>query len=51
MVHDLKNCGETDLIFITVEFLGGENTPLQLPDNVTPDDRIPENILKLRDKI
>ena len=30
MMHDLENIGETELRFITVEFLNSENAPLNL---------------------
>jgi hypothetical protein len=30
MIHDLENVGTTELLFITVEFLDSENTPLAL---------------------
>jgi quercetin dioxygenase-like cupin family protein len=30
MVHDLKNVGDTDLLFTTVEFLDSPNAPLEL---------------------
>ena len=30
MIHDLENVGTTELLFITVEFLDSENTPLEL---------------------
>jgi hypothetical protein len=40
MVHDLENCGDSDLIFVTVESLNGDNAPLPLPDCVAPTDRI-----------
>ena len=30
-VHDLQNIGDTDLIFVTVEFLDSTNKPLSLP--------------------
>ncbi len=29
-IHDLENIGNTNLVFITVEFLNGENEPLPL---------------------
>ena len=29
-IHDLENIGDTNLVFITVEFLQGENAPLPL---------------------
>jgi beta-alanine degradation protein BauB len=31
MTHDLENVGTTELLFITVEFLDSENSPLLLP--------------------
>jgi len=31
MTHDLENVGTKDLLFITVEFLDSENSPLPLP--------------------
>jgi beta-alanine degradation protein BauB len=34
MIHDLENVGDTDMIFVTVEFLDSENEPLPLPQNV-----------------
>ncbi|GJE03805.1 hypothetical protein [Methylobacterium isbiliense] len=34
MTHDLENIGDTTLIFTTVEFLGGANPPLPLPEAV-----------------
>jgi quercetin dioxygenase-like cupin family protein len=34
MLHDLTNIGETELGFVTVEFLDSENKPLPLPENV-----------------
>jgi hypothetical protein len=33
-VHDLENIGDTELVFTTVEFLGGANKPLPVPDTV-----------------
>jgi hypothetical protein len=39
-VHAIENVGQTDLIFVTVEFLIGGNPPIQIPDSyrlVTPD--------------
>lgn len=30
-VHDLQNIGDTDLTFVTVEFLDSANTPLAIP--------------------
>lgn len=32
MVHDLTNTGAAELVFTTVEFLGGPNHPLPVPD-------------------
>ena len=32
--HDLENTGDTELIFTTVEFLDGANSPLPVPDAV-----------------
>ena len=32
LLHDLKNIGATELIFLTVEFLDGHNKPLQSVD-------------------
>ncbi len=34
MVHDLTNIGDTELGFVTVEFLESENEPLPLPEGV-----------------
>lgn len=34
MVHDLTNIGETELGFVTVEFLESENEPLPVPESV-----------------
>ena len=34
LLHDLTNIGETELGFVTVEFLESENEPLPLPDGV-----------------
>lgn len=31
--HDLENIGDTDLVFVTVEFLGGTNAPLPFADS------------------
>jgi hypothetical protein len=31
-VHDLENIGDTDLVFMTVEFLDSPNKPLAIPD-------------------
>lgn len=33
-VHDLENVGDTDLIFVTVEFLDSPNKPLPIPNAV-----------------
>ena len=33
-VHDLENIGDTDLNFVTVEFLDSANKPMALPDAV-----------------
>lgn len=33
-VHDLENIGNAELVFTTVEFLGGANEPLSIPSNV-----------------
>ena len=33
-VHDLQNIGDTDLTFVTVEFLGSANKPLAIPPAV-----------------
>ena len=33
-VHDLENIGNTDLIFVTVEFLHSANKPMTLPKSV-----------------
>lgn len=33
-VHDLENIGETDLIFVTVEFLQSPNKPMPIPNAV-----------------
>jgi beta-alanine degradation protein BauB len=32
--HSVENIGDTDLLFTTVEFLNGANTPLPVPDEV-----------------
>lgn len=34
MVHSVENTGDTELIFATVEFLEGPNTPLPVPDSI-----------------
>lgn len=33
-VHDLENIGDTDLVFMTVEFLDSANKPLPIPQSV-----------------
>jgi len=33
-VHDLENIGDTDLTFVTVEFLDSANKPLPIPQSV-----------------
>jgi hypothetical protein len=33
-VHDLANIGDSDLNFLTVEFLDSANKPLPVPDSV-----------------
>ena len=33
MLHSLENIGETELIFTTVEFIDGKNSPLPIPEN------------------
>ncbi len=33
-IHDLENTGNAELVFTTVEFLGGANEPLSIPANV-----------------
>jgi hypothetical protein len=33
-VHDLENVGDTDMVFMTVEFLESANTPLAIPDEI-----------------
>lgn len=33
-VHDLENIGDTDLTFVTVEFLDSPNKPLPVPRSV-----------------
>jgi quercetin dioxygenase-like cupin family protein len=35
-VHDLENIGDTDLTFVTVEFLDSPNSPLPVPPAVRP---------------
>ena len=34
MFHSVKNIGDTDLIFTTVEFMQSANPPMALPDSV-----------------
>jgi mannose-6-phosphate isomerase-like protein (cupin superfamily) len=36
-VHAIENVGDTELVFITVEFLQGANPPIQLPQAVRLD--------------
>lgn len=31
-VHAIENVGDTDLLFVTVEFLNGDNPPIAVPD-------------------
>jgi quercetin dioxygenase-like cupin family protein len=33
-VHDLENIGDTDMVFMTVEFLDSANQPLAIPEKV-----------------
>ena len=33
-VHDLENIGDTEMVFMTVEFLDSANPPLAIPDSV-----------------
>lgn len=33
MMHCVENVGDTELLFTTVEFIDGENTPLAIPDS------------------
>lgn len=33
-VHDLENLGDTEMVFMTVEFLDSANKPLAIPDRV-----------------
>ncbi len=33
-VHDLENIGDTEMVFMTVEFLASANAPLAIPDEV-----------------
>lgn len=33
-VHDLENIGDTEMVFMTVEFLHSANKPLPIPDEV-----------------
>jgi beta-alanine degradation protein BauB len=33
-VHDLENIGDSDMVFMTVEFRNGANTPLAIPDAI-----------------
>ena len=32
MLHSVENIGDTELLFTTVEFIDGENRPLEIPD-------------------
>jgi hypothetical protein len=42
MMHDLENVGTTELFFVTVEFLGSENPPLELvADELVDDSFVP----------
>ena len=34
MMHSVPNTGDTDIDFLTVEFLDGPNAPLPVPDSV-----------------
>lgn len=34
MIHAVENIGDTELLFTTVEFLDGPNTPLPVPDAI-----------------
>jgi len=36
-VHGIENVGDTELVFVTVEFLQGDNPPIALPDTVKLD--------------
>ena len=33
-VHDLENIGDTEMVFMTIEFLNSANKPLAIPDRV-----------------
>ena len=33
-VHDLENLGDSEMVFMTIEFLGSANKPLPLPESV-----------------
>jgi hypothetical protein len=33
-VHDLENLGDTEMVFMTVEFLDSANKPLPIPEQV-----------------
>ena len=35
-VHDLENLGDTEMVFMTVEFKDSANKPMQLPEGVCP---------------
>ncbi len=43
-VHAIENVGKTDLIFVTVEFLQGDNSPIPLPETARLDAGPPLNI-------
>jgi beta-alanine degradation protein BauB len=34
MLHSVENIGDTELLFATVEFLDGTNSPLKIPDSM-----------------
>jgi beta-alanine degradation protein BauB len=34
MLHAVENIGDTELVFCTVEFIDGQNTPLAVPDSI-----------------
>ena len=40
-VHDLQNIGDSDLTFVTVEFLDSANKPLRIPQAVRNEDTAP----------
>jgi quercetin dioxygenase-like cupin family protein len=35
-VHDLQNLGDTEMVFMTVEFKDSANQPMTLPEGVRP---------------